>query len=51
MQNEKTTGEIEHNIPGGELVIVLVIESKVRNQRSEERDQRSEIHDVKSITP
>ena len=39
MQNEKTTGEIEHNIPGGELVIVLVlmlvIESKVRNQRSE----------------
>ena len=46
MQNEKTTGEIEHNIPGGELVLVLmlVIESKVRGERSE-------IHDVKSITP
>jgi len=51
MQNEKTTGEIEHNIPGGEVVLMLVIESKVRNQRSEERGQRSEIHDVKSITP
>ena len=49
MQNEKTTGEIEHNIPGGELVLVLVIESQIRGQRSE--DQRSEIHDVKSITP
>ena len=36
MQNEKTTGEIEHNIPGGELVLVLVIEprrSEVRNPR------------------
>jgi hypothetical protein len=28
MQNEKTTGEIEHNIPGGELVLVLVIEPR-----------------------
>ena len=43
MQNEKTTGEIEHNIPGGELVIVLVIESKVRNQRSEVRNPRRKI--------
>ena len=47
MQNEKTTGEIEHNIPGGELVLVLmpmlVIESKARNQRSEVRDQKSKI--------
>ena len=34
MQNEKTTGEIEHNIPGGELVLVLVIESKVRSRKS-----------------
>jgi hypothetical protein len=45
MQNEKTTGEIGHNIPGGELVLVLVlmfvIESKVRNQKSEIRDRRS----------
>ncbi len=45
MQNEKTTGEIEHNIPGGELVLVLmpmlVIESKARNQRSEVRDEKS----------
>ena len=30
MQNEKTTGEIEHNIRGGELV--LVIESEVRDR-------------------
>ena len=47
MQNEKTTGEIEHNIPGGELVLVLmpmlVIESKVRNQRSEVRNPRRKI--------
>jgi len=44
MQNEKTTGEIGHNIPGGELVLVLmlVIESKVRNQRSEVGGQRSD---------
>ncbi len=34
MQNEKTTGEIEHNIPGGELVLVLVIEPEVRAQKS-----------------
>ena len=43
MQNEKTTGEIEHNIPGGELVLVLmlVIELKIRNQRSEIGAQNS----------
>ena len=43
MQNEKTTGEIEHNTPGGELVFVLVIESQIRGQRSEIRNPRRKI--------
>jgi len=42
MQKGKNDCEIEHNIPGGELVLVLmlVIESKIRNQRSEVGGQK-----------
>ena len=36
MQNENTTGEIEHNI-------VLVIEPKIRDQRSKIRNSRRKI--------
>jgi len=41
MQNEKTIGEIEYNIPGGEVMLVLVIESEIRDRRTEVRDQKS----------